>query len=676
MQGGIGVENFGERSRPRLRTWVALFLFAFAVNVGAHLAFFPEFASHPRYFNDNKPLLVTPDGYYFLRQAADWASGTYSLSDPLRPGLRPDSVPPLSLVVAMGHELTGITPDTFAFFLPPILAALLVAVVLAYGSATAFPRAGVVSALFLCTSEAYFSRTALGVYDTDCLIPLLFFGMLYCLYRLDTGKYWWGGAYFALAMMLHFWWPQAGLPMAAVAAGIFAATGLVPGGGKRPLKLCLLVLGVGFLGATWAGMQGHFPDAVARVMTTLNSHLRFLLGEQQQGFAQTGWTIEELMPLPAEKALNLMSGHWVIACLSFVGAAYFTLANPRLSMFSVLPSYAFLGISLLAGNRFIMFTVIAHALGLGWLCAVVIPNLAGARRRLGLASAAAACVAVFGSGMWSIYQGHGLIPVHDASEVALARTVDKAAGKDAAIWNWWGPGYMVQYFGQRETFFDGGLQGPKEAFIAALPLACHSPTLARNWIKFFSVHPDGLDKLAAVLGRDRAIEYLVRVFSNSSQFPVLAQQYSIPEPYDKAHWMFPEREVYLLLLGDMLVRNTWLTIGNWRPGVPERHDTPIFAFKRSTLGFDRDKGVLILPNGNGVEYSKLLFITPDNLSHDNPREIGPIAIAIKGIDVAYVIPEWYFRGIAFQLLYIYPEGIPGFTPVSYNPFVGGVWRVN
>ena len=668
--------NVGERSGKRIRLWVVLFLLAFAVNIGAHLAFYPEFASHSRYFNDDKPLLVTPDGYYFLRQAVDWASGTYSLGDPVRPGLRPDPVPPLSWLVGVGHRLTGISPDTLAFFLPPVLAAMLVAVVFAYGAMTAFPRVGAVAALFLCTSEAYFSRTALGVYDTDCMIPLLFFSMLYCLYRLDMGKYWWGIGFLALALVLHVWWPQAGLPMAAVAAGIFSATGLMPGGGKRPLKLGLLAIGIGLLFATLAGLGGYFPDPIARIMTALDSHLRFLVGAQHNGFAQTGWTIEELMPLPVEKAMNLMSGHWVIACFSFIGAAYFVLSNPRLSLYSVLPSYAFFGISLLAGNRFIMFSVMAHALGLGWLCAVVLPCLAGAKRRLGGIVATVICVVLFGGGLWSIYKGHGVVPVHDASEVALARTVDKVAGKDAAIWNWWGPGYMMQYFGRRETFFDGGLQGPKEAFIAALPLACHDPVLAKNWIKFFSAHPDGFDKLAATMGQDHTVEFLIKVFSNPSMLPALAERYFVPPRYAKPHWMFPDREVYIVLLGDMLVRNTWLTIGNWRPGSPERHDTPIFAFQRSMLGFDRDNGVLFLPNGNAIEYSKLLFITPENLSHDNPREVGPIAIAIKGVDIAYVVPEWYFRGIAFQLLYIYPNDTPGFTPVSYNPFVGGVWRVN
>lgn len=665
-----GVKSYSKR----LVAWV--FLLACIVNVGAHLALLPQFDSHSRYFNEGDRLQVTPDGYYFLRMAADWGAGAYTLSDPYRPGLRPQPAPPLSVLASFAASVTGASLGNVAFFLPPILASLLTGLVLAIGLAAGSLRFGLCAAVLLVTSEAWFSRTALGVFDTDCLIPLIFFGLLYTLYRLHSGSWSWLLAVAGLSALLHYWWPQAGLPMAAFCIGVFALSAVFPGQGKKLVKTVLILMAAAALALTFSGSGASWGGWLGRFFASLDSHVRFLMGSQHAAFAQTGWTIEELMPMGFKAALNLLGGHWLLSCVSLVGVGFFLLARPLIGYYIIVPSLFFWVCSLVAGNRFIMFAALGYALGLGWLCGEIFPRCINtARRHTRNAVAFAVCSVVLAVGLWSIYDGHGVVPTYDASEVALARTVDKVADKDAAVWSWWGPGYMIQHFGKRETFFDGGLQGPKKAFIAALPLACDDPYLARNWIKFFSVHPNGLDRLAVHLGQQRAMEFLLLVMSRPQRLNELAGRYKVPSNLARQSWLFPERDVYLVLLGDMLLRNSWLSIGTWRPGMNDKREAPIFAFNLSEAGFDRELGILVPESGQRIQYSKLLFIGPDGLSHDNPSSVGPIVALVKGLDVGYVIPEDQFQAMAFQLLYIYPRSVPGFAPVSYNPFVGGIWRV-
>ena len=656
--------------------WVVMFVLAAVVNVGAHFVLLPEFDALPSNFERGERLLVTPDGYYYQRQAEDWSAGRYTVSDPLRPGLRPHPAPPLSVLTASIAKVLDVPVQRVAFFLPPLLASLFCLVPLAVGGLAGSLRAGFIGALLLTTSEAWFSRSTLGVFDTDCLIPFLLFGLLLCLYMLDMGRWLWGIGVLVLPLCLHLWWPQGGIPLAAAAVGLFATTAFLPGGRCRWLKVFLFGVGAVVLFLALSHKGTELGGSIGQLFYALEGHVRFLLGTQQTEFLQTGWSVEELIPLQPLEALTFMGGHWALACAGLAGCCVLFARAPRVALYTVLPSLAFFCASLVGGNRFIMFTVLAQAMGLGWLCAVVVPRLARSTPRLAPVVSGIACSTLLVLGMWAVYDGNGLKSAYGSSEVSLARAINEIAAPDAAVWNWWGPGYMVQEFAQRETFFDGGLQGPNEAYIAALPLAAWEPLLARNWIKFFSVHPDGLDRLAVSLGKEKAVRFLRAVFSQPSRLEELVQEYRVPYAQSRRFWLFPQREVYLVLMSDMLLRNSWLTIGQWRPGQTEPRELPIYAVDLPHMLLDRPQGIMSLATGRDIAYSKLLFITPDQLSHDNPRDLGPVVLLVKGLGTAYVVQQAAFQALAFQLLYIHPNDIPGFTPVVYNPFVGGVWLVS
>ena len=665
-------------AHPRGRTlliWAGMFLLAYMVSLGAHLALLPQFDGAKQQWFGGERLLANPDGYYFLRHAADWGAGDYGQPDPLRPGMRPRPVPPLSAIAAVAAYATGLPMERVAFFLPPVLAALGCAIGLIAGALAGSRLLGLMAAVFMITSEAWFSRAALGGFDTDCLLPQLLFGLIFSLYKFDRGHAGWGLAALGLTGGLHLWWPQAGLFFAAAAWGLYALGGVIPGGRLRRTRVAVVALTLGGAFA-WLAFGPHLPHFIRAAIDPLDQHLRFALGKQPSVFIQTGWSVEELAGMPFLEALSYLSGHWVLGATALAGLIGFSVWRPRLGFYLGLPSLCMFAASMYLGNRFAMYAVMVHAIGLAWVCAVLLPWLFNRFKRTGLAASWCACAAIMAWCLSGIYAENGLTATFTTNQVALAKQIDQVAGPDAAVWNWWGPGYMVQYYARRETFFDGGLQGPERAFISAAPLACDDPLLARNWIKFFSVHPAGLKLLKRAGGYDKSVGFLRQVFADPARLDELVAEYGLDPAKDWRSLLFPRREVYLILYSEMIMRNSWLKIGLWDDRTRTSPDTPMYALPLTSLAFDRKRGLMITGQDNVVPYSKLLFIAPDSLSHDNPREHGPVALLFKNTVFGYVIPEEFFDALAFRLLFIYPDTTPGFELVKYNPFVGGVWRVH
>lgn len=672
---GLDAQERTATGWSKCRVWCGLFLLVYVLNLGAHLVLLPEYDAKSHQHFGGERLLSNPDGYYFLRQAQAWAQGDYTQPDPMRPGYRPEPVPPLSAMAAVVAQATGISTIRAAFFIPPVLGSLTVLIGLLLGAAAGSRRLGVMAALLTISTEAWFSRAALGGFDTDCLLPLLVFGLMYTLYRLDRGSPWWGAAALALTGGLYLWWPQAGLFFAGAQWGLFAFGGLVPGGNLRKTRLFVL-FAVLALAVCWLAFGPHLPRFLRLALGPLDSHIRFALGNQTSVFTQTGWSVEELAGMPLLEALGYLCGHWSAGLAALAGLVGFAAWRPRLGLYFALPSMTMFVASMYLGNRFAMYAILVYALGLGWLCAVAVPRLL---RRFGRVAAPAGWLvlaAFFGWGMHGIYTSHGLVATFDTNQVALAASIDQAARPEAAIWNWWGPGYMVQYFGQRETFFDGGLQNPERAFISAAPLAERNPHAARRWIKFFSVHPDGLRQLNRQIGFARSVGFLRAAFAAPDRIDALVAEYGLKDDRDWTRWLLPEREVYLILYSEMMMRNSWLKIGLWDERTGTSPDTPLYALPLNTLQFERTRGLLFTGKDNVVPYSKLLFVAPDSLSHDNPREHGDVVLLFKRSNMGYIIPERFFDVLAFRLLFLYPDTTPGFEIVKYNPFVGGVWRVH
>lgn len=629
------------------------------------------------------PLLTTPDGYYFMRYAREWQQGNYAETKELRLAARPTHVPPLSLLAGLASSISNISLEKIAFYITPVLASTIFIITIWSGLAlNSGVLPAVVCSLFTAVSPVWYARTRLGYFDTDSLNLSIFWIIALCLYKADNSTkkefFMWMGGAIASTLLLHFWWPQAGLPFAGVWWGIYAASICIPSNSKaRLFKALLLTSGIIFLGWTLFGPLGVIPSPLKEIMLSLRSHLALSANKQLSIFTGTGNTIAELIPVPIKTLPTKLTGHWILFCLLPLGIAAAWRKNSLLTFYFVLPLAFFIVASVTIGNRFLMFTAPA----VGFFCAALVNVLIefkSSNRLYSNATTAVAmafiCLLVFPV---QINTTRPLKPTYNHNDTVLARLIHTTASSNAKIWNWWSPGYFLQYYAQRFTQIDGGLQAPERTFISALPLATNNPLLARNWIKLFSSRPYALRAITAhVHSKPKAVAFLKQALSAPNEVPKLIEQYNLPRHINWQKWLFPNPEVYLSLYSDMLVKNTWLTIGRWDPKTQKSPSAPIVSLPLQQVRVDQQQGVIAFSAKKYLPCSRMYYVTPSSLSHDRFNHKGFVSIFIQNSSEAFAIQEKYFDATAFKLLFVYPSQTPGFTLVKYNPFVGGVWRVS
>lgn len=630
-----------------------------------------------------EPLLTTPDGYFFMRYAREWQQGKYDNSPELRLAARPTHVPPLSLIAGAISSMSNISLETVAFYLTPILASTIFIITIWSGLAlNSGILPAIVCSLFTAVSPVWYARTRLGYFDTDSLNLSIFWLIALCLYKADSSSkneyfFWIGGAV-VNTLLLHYWWPQAGLPFAGIWWGSYAASICIPSNKRaRIFKITLLTCGIVFVGWTLFGALEIIPSPLKEIMHSLRSHLALSAKQQSSIFTGTGSTIAELTPLSLQKLPTKLAGHWIIFCAIPFGIAATWRKNQLLTFYFALPFLFFICASLTIGNRFVMFAAPA----VGFFFAGFILSLIEYKRIPRFPSATTKILAVLFLCLLIIpirlNVNKPLSPTYNHNDVVLAHLIQKNSSPNAKIWNWWSPGYFLQYYSQRFTQIDGGLQAPERTFISALPLATSNPVLARNWIKLFSSKPYALRTITGYIrSKPKAVTFLMQALSNPQKTAELVKQYKLPNTINWQQWLFPNPEVYLSLYSDMLVKNTWLTIGRWNPKTQESPTAPIISIPLQDVQVDQKQGIIAFSSKKYLPCSRMYYVTPSSLSHDRFKHHGFVSIFVQNSAEAFAIQPKYFNATAFRLLFVYPSKTPGFTLVKYNPFIGGVWRVD
>lgn len=630
----------------------------------------------------NEPLLTTPDGYFYLRYAREWQQDIYNSTPELRIVPKSAHAPPLSILTAAISSASSISLEKTAFYLAPILASTIFIITIWSGFAL---RNGllpaVVCSLFTAAVPVWYARTRLGYFDTDGLNLTLFWLIALCLYQADNAKrtsmfFWLAGALGA-TLLLHYWWPQAGIPFAGIMWGTYAASACFPSNSNaRKFKIALLLLGAAFIGWTLFGVLEIIPSPLKEIMASLRSHIALTADTQPSIFTGTGNTIAELLPLSLNALPKQLAGHWALLCFAIPGAAAAWRKNALLCFYFLLPSTILVTASLTSGIRFLMF--VAPAFGL-FSCAFL--NYALEQKKISSTPAikwavttAFLCLLIFPV---TVDAQKKLASTYNHNKAVLANVVQKQAGPNAKVWNWWSPGYFLQYYGNRFTQIDGGLQAPERTFIAALPLATQDPLLARNWIKLFSDKPHALSFITRYTGSKAiSVAFLKKALTSPQNLEEYLQAYSLPGNFDWKSWLFPQIETYLVLFSDMLLRNTWLPRGLWNPETQNSPETPMVSFSLSQVRIDQQKGRVNFTSQSHLPFSRMYYVTPSSLSHDRFNQAGVIGIFLQDSPKGFAIEKQYFDAMAFKLLFVYPSKTPGFSPLMYNPFIGGVWRVS
>ncbi len=436
----------------------------------------------------------------------------------------------------------------------------------------------VIASSAVSINYAFYTRTTLGKFDTDALNIVLFWAIGFLLYEFTRRSGIDRFLYLGLALLslfgLGYWWFPAGLPLGLIMFFFFGCSIILPSP-KRDKWLKGVILGgaaVGGVILVLAGFTSVLPKVINDLLSPYMQHLTLIQGETKSLFPAMGKTIAELQSLDWKTTMKWIAGSWFVPIIAVAGLLVLVRRERRTLFFVLLPCL-FFGIMSFEGLRFIMFLAPGIALGIAAFALKIVRPVAFSlfdRASAATAMAVAAAVILIAPGTVHC-MSYGLRASFDGNMVLVAQEVNKKAGKSAFVWNWWGPGYMIENYSQRKTFIDGGLQEPQRSWIAAVPLATHNYTLARNWIRFFAKNPMAITYFSRLLkDTEKATAFLLEALKDKNKLSEVLEKYGLPKT--KRNWakfLFPETEVYLVLLSDMLTHGSWLPIGKYVPGGPD-----------------------------------------------------------------------------------------------------------
>ena len=168
-------------------------------------------------FYQDKPLLSTFDGYFYLHLSRDILRGEYDAVDgkQIVPNGRARPIPPplLSVLGAFVTKVTGASLDMVGTFLPAVLGVLLALPLYLLGCHFDGRVMGFTAAISSLFFPYYVYRSNVGWFDTDCMNVTFATLIVYCTlkFAINSGRtrYLYGLAALCSYMLFLWWWDQA-----------------------------------------------------------------------------------------------------------------------------------------------------------------------------------------------------------------------------------------------------------------------------------------------------------------------------------------------------------------------------------------------------------------------------------------------------------------------------------
>ncbi|RPJ43917.1 MAG: hypothetical protein EHM19_07725 [Candidatus Latescibacterota bacterium] len=547
---------------------------------------------------EGEPLLLTYDGYYYLRLARDLAEGTYAPVDELRgapnPPARPSPPPLLSIVVASLDKWTPLTLRWAGALLPPALGVLLALPVFAWGRRLGGSRTALVAVLFALLGRAYVERTTLGRLDTDCLnVSLAFASAYFFLLFAEAGsrrRYLWFALGLGVAAFYALWWDSARLVAAGI--GLFPIVpALIAHRAEDRRERGWFLASLAALAVAALLLAGF--DLPRRFALELAHRIGQIARAPDGVFPSVEMSISELgRPSWTEVARATTSG---LPGLAAAAAGLVLLVSRRPKDAAFLATPLLLSLAGLFSKRLLVFSVPIVGLGLAYIAALVADRIG--RRRL-LRFAVPAGVVLLAVSMLRADLREPCYPRIVPPIVAGMEDVAALTPAGSIVWAYWDAGYPIAYWSRRATIADGGLAPRGLAVYNAIPFAAESRREAANFMRFFAARGvPGVDRLIEAAGGDAgsALSFLRRVHAAG---PAAARGILEMEPPrldgdrsvdDWLAFLFPAEgpPLYLMLDARLLETHYWMIrFGSWDPAAGGGHE----AFFRSFWSLREEAG--------------------------------------------------------------------------------------
>ncbi|SFM67411.1 STT3 domain-containing protein [Thermodesulforhabdus norvegica] len=673
-----------ETANGGLRQAVVITLVAVCVSIAlrcVHVKTWNQRASL-YYYDGNKPLVTTMDGYYYLRLSREYARGDFGSKDDLSPiGKKPQPFSLLPLLSASVHKVSKIPIEKIAFFLPVILSSLMALIYVAWGMVLGGPFLALASSIVGGSVYYWYTRTCLGRFDTDALIPVFTYGIPYLVYKYTKADTFraaapWGATAILCGIAFCLWWLPAFYASPVLIIGTYAISIFAYNRSKteRILKLCVLTAGCITSILVILSYIGLLPQF--KVFRPLIGLLSLVTHSAEPAEPSISASISELAPLSLAYFKTYVAGSWAFFVFSTSGFLMLLLSRKKELIFLTIPLLA--GFMSFFSRRFLIFLIPLFALSLGYFLHTSGSYL---RRRYGPASAGVFAILAIAITAFSVGKRAYttfIPPRLTAHHVAIAKAVNNGHLPSELVWSWWDYGYFLEYFTEKRVLIDGGSQGGIRPFVAAYPFVQENPAVAARWIRFFAHHgPAGIHKINRYTGgTEKTVKLLEKIFSSPQNLPHLLVIHSFPQKLDWKKYFFPESgKVYIFLPFEMIPATYWwYYYGTW--GLKLNGGDPAQA--------------LILPPGTVIDgHRGVVFVNQKQLPlaslyifRDRPeptlyldryfRSSG--LLAIIGKRGSYIMTSNLKDSIFFKLLFT-PYSVPYFRSIKYIPEYGGIWEV-
>jgi hypothetical protein len=485
-----------------------------------------------RYFfgEQQNPLTLTVDAYYFMDGARDIINGRYTAfdEDRLAPtGYQRSPWPPLiSLVLAGVTGLTGISLEWGAVLLPPFFSLFLGIAAFLLGRElgmrvqhrlideryrrTAAEIMGLATALATMLSPALANRGTVGWFDTDTLnvafiINAAFFSLRFNSARNGKKQALWFTLWGINLLLFIWWWHTTTLvPLALAGLPMLIAVLLVARRSIRQLALWF-VLGLVLLviAAAAGGINIFDPAWVWNYISSMWLYITGDAGGHSSFSVAAAAGSEQQSVISLTDFAQSVTGTTTPLVIGITGLCFLIFTGFR-SLWS-LASLVFVAALSFTANRFLIFAAPLFGLGVGamafflWL---MVPNiLRRFPQRADNKSFSASLADIAGKGVvLSILAGLALVAPYEAIQAQNSTTprrhpvllqamadLRNHTPENAVIWASWGHGHPLVFYSERTAIADGVYHPAEVVYALNLPLAAREDRFAANWMHFFAI---------------------------------------------------------------------------------------------------------------------------------------------------------------------------------------------
>jgi len=344
-----------------------------------------------------------------------------------------------------------------------------------------------------------------------------------------------------------------------------------------------------------------------------------------------------------------MGGNWAIFVLGLLGFVFVSWRRPVLLIF--LP-YLVLGLaSIKLGNRFAMFGTVGIGMGLGFGLSELMVMLNQSQGRRWIAQLAVACLVLWPSAqfMGQVYPVPVLPKVYAETFLELRERTEP----EALLWQWWDYGYAAQYYAERATMGDGGRQAGPWLYPLAKVHCATSAADARRMMQYFGhvVRREGMksssDPVVALLAGNPVKDLMAMESAQAGRFvkEVASSDQNWPEAAPQ----------YLTVSWENLRLSGWISYyGNWDIVTGTSSPGKIQQV-RGEVRIDSSSGSLAV-NGQPMPIDSLDVVEGNGTRHfEWQNGSGSHVLINQAARQVFLMDQKMYRSMMVQMLIAPPE---------------------